>query len=108
MNILVALGLEPLVIEAGPNSRYQPTVAQLERLDPRPDGLIVASPCNPAGTMLDPAELQALAGWCERNGVRLISDEIYHGLHYAAPDRNRGRVQSTARSSSIASPNTSA
>jgi aspartate/methionine/tyrosine aminotransferase len=85
VNILVALGLEPLVIEAGPESRYQPTVAQLERLDPRPDGLIVASPCNPAGTMLDPTELQALATWCDRNFVRLISDEIYHGLHYARP-----------------------
>ena len=85
MNILVALGLEPLIIEAGPESRYQPTVAQLDQFDPRPDGLIVASPCNPAGTMLDPAELQALAGWCDRNGVRLISDEIYHGLHYTRP-----------------------
>ncbi len=85
VNILVALGLEPVVIQAGPHSRYQPTIADLERLDPRPDGLIIASPCNPAGTMLDPAELQALAEWCHAHGVRLISDEIYHGLHYARP-----------------------
>ena len=85
VNILVALGLEPVVIEAGPESRYQPTVAMLEALDPRPEGLIVASPCNPAGTMLDPGELEALAVWCHANGVRLISDEIYHGLHYARP-----------------------
>ncbi len=83
VNILVALGLEPMVIQAGPHGRYQPTIADLERLDPRPDGLIIASPCNPAGTMLDPAELQALAEWCHAHGVRLISDEIYHGLHYA-------------------------
>ena len=54
----------------------------LERLDPPPDGLIVASPCNPAGTMLHPDELAAIAAWCDRTGVRLISDEIYHGLHY--------------------------
>lgn len=85
VNILVAIGLEPVVIQAGPHSRYQPTLADLERLDPRPDGLIIASPCNPAGTMLDPAELQALAEWCHAHGVRLISDEIYHGLHYARP-----------------------
>ena len=85
VNILVALGLEPVVIEAGPESRYQPTVAMLEALDPRPDGLIVASPCNPAGTMLTPAELEMLAGWCHANGVRLVSDEIYHGLHHARP-----------------------
>ena len=85
VNILTALGLVPVVLEAGPEDRYQPTIAMLERLDPPPDGLIVASPCNPAGTMLAPAELQALAAWCDGNGVRLISDEIYHGLHYARP-----------------------
>jgi aspartate/methionine/tyrosine aminotransferase len=63
-------------------TRYQPTVAGLDQLDPRPDGLIVASPCNPAGTMLHRDELAAIARWCHDNGVRLISDEIYHGLHY--------------------------
>lgn len=85
VNILQALGIEPVLIEAGPESRFQPTLALLEALDPRPDGLIVASPCNPAGTMLHPRELADIARWCHRNGVRLISDEIYHGLHYDAP-----------------------
>ena len=85
VNILVALGLEPVIVEAGPETRYQPTPAMLDRLDPPPDGLIVASPCNPAGTMLTPAELKALAEWCTARGVRLVSDEIYHGLHYAHP-----------------------
>ncbi|MGI4953102.1 MAG: pyridoxal phosphate-dependent aminotransferase [Janthinobacterium lividum] len=85
VNILTSLGLQPVVVETGPETRYQPTIAALERLDPLPDGLIVASPCNPAGTMLAPDELQALAAWCDANGVRLISDEIYHGLHYSRP-----------------------
>ena len=84
-NIAAALGLVPVVIETGVETRYQPTVAMLEALDPRPDGLIVASPCNPAGTMLSPGELAAIAQWCHRNGVRLISDEIYHGLEWARP-----------------------
>ncbi len=84
-NIASALGLIPVVIETGMETRYQPTVALLEQLDPRPDGLIVASPCNPAGTMLHPDELAAIAQWCHRNGVRLISDEIYHGLQYGQP-----------------------
>ena len=57
----------------------------LEKLDPPPDGLIVASPCNPAGTMLHPDELAAIAAWCDGAGVRLISDEIYHGLNYDSP-----------------------
>ena len=82
VNILMALGLQPVIVETGPVTRYQPNVALLEALDPVPDGLIVASPCNPAGTMLAPDELAALAAWCDRRGVRLISDEIYHGLHY--------------------------
>ncbi len=84
VNILTALGMVPVVIPAGPETRFQPTPALLDALDPRPDGVIVASPCNPAGTMLHPEELAAIARWCEANGVRLISDEIYHGLNYDA------------------------
>jgi aspartate/methionine/tyrosine aminotransferase len=82
VNILTALGIEPVILQAGPEHRFQPTVAMLEQLDPRPDGLIIASPSNPAGTMLHPDELAGLARWCHSNGVRLISDEIYHGLTY--------------------------
>ena len=85
VNILTALGMEPVMLETGPETRFQPTVALLEAMDPRPDGLIVASPCNPAGTMLSPDELAAIARWCHANGVRLISDEIYHGLTYDQP-----------------------
>ncbi len=86
-NVLVALGCEVVEIETGPETRFQPTVAQLDSLlaegiDLR--GLIVASPANPTGTMLLPAELAALAAWCESHGVQLISDEIYHGIEYAA------------------------
>lgn len=79
-NILTALGMQPVLLPCDATTRFQPTLEMLERLDPRPEGLIVASPCNPAGTMLSPAELQAIARWCHANGVRLISDEIYHGL----------------------------
>lgn len=85
VNILTALGIEPVIIEATAETRFQPSVALLERLDPKPDGLIVASPCNPAGTMLRPDELAAIARWCDAHGVRLISDEIYHGLNYETP-----------------------
>jgi aspartate/methionine/tyrosine aminotransferase len=85
VNILTALGLHPVIVETGPATRYQPTVALLDQLDPAPDGLIVASPCNPAGTMLTPDELAAIAAWCDARGVRLISDEIYHGLQYGRP-----------------------
>jgi len=82
VNILTALGMVPVMLDTGPETRFQPTVAMLDALDPRPAGLIVASPCNPAGTMLAAHELAAIARWCHANGVRLISDEIYHGLTY--------------------------
>ena len=85
VNILTALGIEPVILETGPQTRFQPDVAMLEKLDRKPDGVMVASPCNPAGAMLHPEELAALARWCDANGVRLISDEIYHGLHYDSP-----------------------
>ncbi len=106
VNILTALGMVPLILEAGPETRFQPNVAMLEALDPRPDGLIVASPCNPAGTMLHREELEAIAAWCDRNGVRLISDEIYHGLNYDVPAAAAGTtvVNSFATKGPVASP----
>jgi aspartate/methionine/tyrosine aminotransferase len=83
-NILTALGMEPVLLECGPETRFQPSLAMLEQLDPLPDGLVIASPCNPAGTMLSPEELAAIAAWCHAKGVRLISDEIYHGLSWGS------------------------
>jgi aspartate/methionine/tyrosine aminotransferase len=82
VNILNALGIEPVVLPADAASRFQPTVAMLQKLDPPPQGLIVASPCNPVGSMLHADDFAELAAWCGANGVRLISDEIYHGLTY--------------------------
>jgi aspartate/methionine/tyrosine aminotransferase len=85
VNILRALGMTPVILPADAASRFQPTPALLERLDPPPDGLIVASPGNPTGTMLHPDDFAALAAWCGGHGVRLISDEIYHGLNWSSP-----------------------
>jgi aspartate/methionine/tyrosine aminotransferase len=84
-NVLVALGCEVVEIPCGPETRFQPTVAQLEELHDI-KGLVVASPANPTGTMLLPAELAAIAAWCEERGIQLISDEIYHGIEYAPLD----------------------
>ncbi len=81
-NVLTALGCEVVEIDCGPDTRFQPTVDQLEEVEGPIAGLVVASPANPTGTMLLPDELAALARWCEENGVRLISDEIYHGISY--------------------------
>ena len=96
VNILTALGMQPVILEAGPDTRFQPSIAMLDRLDPPPDGLIIASPCNPAGTMLHPDELAAIAAWCDDAGVRLISDEIYHGLNYEIPIASAASICRTA------------
>lgn len=81
-NILSALGCEVVELPCGPETRYQPTVEMLEALDEPVKGLVVASPANPTGTVLAPAELAALAAHCEATGVQLVSDEIYHGITY--------------------------
>lgn len=83
-NVLTALGCEVVEIPTGPANRFQPSVEQLEAAGDI-KGLVIASPANPTGTMLLPAELAAIAAWCEERGVQLISDEIYHGIEYAAP-----------------------
>jgi aspartate/methionine/tyrosine aminotransferase len=83
-NILPALGCEVVELDCGPQTRYQPTVSQLMEAyyGGGLDGVVVASPANPTGTMITPAELDAIAGWCADHDVRLISDEIYHGIAY--------------------------
>ena len=81
-NILSALGIEPVPIITTGASRYQPSIELLEAVHGPLDGLIVASPSNPTGTMLNASELEALAGYCSTRGIRLISDEIYHGITY--------------------------
>jgi aspartate/methionine/tyrosine aminotransferase len=93
VNILRALGLLPVVLPASAADRFQPTPALLDRLDPPPAGLIVASPGNPTGTMLHPEEFDALARWCASHGVRMISDEIYHGLTWGTPVRTAAAVE---------------
>ncbi|WP_145753113.1 pyridoxal phosphate-dependent aminotransferase [Nitrospirillum amazonense] len=85
-NILKTAGLVPVELPTGPETRFQPTPALLDDLLARGGGpirgLIVASPSNPTGTMLDPAAMAAVGDWCRRHGVWLISDEIYHGIEY--------------------------
>jgi aspartate/methionine/tyrosine aminotransferase len=84
-NILTALDLVPVELPAGPGQRYQMTLDLLRSYAGQLDGLIVASPANPTGTMIAPDELAALARYCRDMGIRFVSDEIYHGIVYGAP-----------------------
>jgi aspartate/methionine/tyrosine aminotransferase len=92
-NILGALGIEPVPIEVGENSRYQPTPERCADAGPL-DGLVIASPANPTGTMIGAADLSRLVAFCRDRQIRLVSDEIYHGITYetqAATARAYGR-----------------
>ena len=82
---LTALHLEPVELACGPAERYQLTAAALAALDPPPAGVIIASPANPTGTIIAPDELAAIARLCAARGIRIISDEIYHGIAYGMP-----------------------
>jgi len=78
-NILSALGFEPVDLLADIEHKFQPTV-ELLRNAGKVAGLILASPSNPTGTTVSEPEMRALAHYCGVHGVRLISDEIYHGI----------------------------
>ena len=81
-NILKSLGITPISILTELKHRFQPTVALLEELEQPIDGLIIASPSNPAGTMIGYQQMQELSNYCKKKEIRLISDEIYHGVNY--------------------------
>jgi aspartate/methionine/tyrosine aminotransferase len=87
-NILTALGIDVVDLPVGAADRYQPTATMLEELvrgGTDVTGLVIASPSNPTGTMIGADELRALVDTCERLDIRLVSDEIYHGITYEQP-----------------------
>lgn len=83
-NILAALGVAPVSLMTTAEHRFQPTPDLIEgaRRDGPIAGLIVASPSNPTGTMLGTRQLRTLVDYCREHDIRLISDEIYHGITY--------------------------
>ena len=81
-NILASLGCQVVELPCGPAERFQPSVEMLDGAHAAAPlaGLVVASPANPTGTMIDRDRLAELAAWCGDHEVRLVSDEIYHGI----------------------------
>lgn len=83
-HILTTLGQRPVTIQTGPATRWMPTADQLAGAIRQEciKGLLIASPANPTGTMLQDGRLAELVRMCRQEGVWFISDEIYHGLTY--------------------------
>src|SRR5665213_1293378 len=84
-HILSALGCEPVMIETSAETRWALSAKALiaEHHKKPLAGVVVASPANPTGTMMDADTLSRLIAVAEAQGIRVISDEIYHGLDYA-------------------------
>jgi aspartate/methionine/tyrosine aminotransferase len=83
-NTLLALDMQPVPIVVGPHTRWAPTPDLLDAAGPL-DGLVVASPSNPTGTVLPADVLAAIVAHCDANDVRLVADEIYHGITFTGP-----------------------
>ena len=81
-NLMLALGIEPVALPSRAEQGWMPALKEMESWDELPDGIIIASPHNPTGVILSEEELAEIGRWCKVNGVRLISDEIYHGLAF--------------------------
>jgi len=84
-NTISALGRTPVEIEAGPDTRFQIAASHIANLREAPAGMIVASPANPTGTMINAQGLADISAIARARGIRIVSDEIYHGLSYVEP-----------------------
>lgn len=83
-NTLKALGLTPVEIATRAETRWALTARQIEEAHAHAPlkGVLIMSPGNPTGSVIEPDVLRSVAETCQRLGIRLISDEIYHGLTY--------------------------
>jgi len=97
-HILTALGCEPVLIDTTGATRWAITVEALIAAHRKKHlhGVLVASPANPTGTMIRGAALAALNAAAEAEGIRFISDEIYHGLDYAFAAESAARFSEHA------------
>ena len=97
-HILKALGCEPVLIETDAATRFAITGDSLRAAHAKKPlaGVLVASPANPTGTMMTPQALADLIRTAEQEGIRVISDEIYHGLDYAMPAETALRLSDNA------------
>ena len=101
-NILLALGCELANIPI--NTEFKLTATELaDEIGRRKKqglksirGLILSSPSNPTGAMLDPEELRELCELCDREDIHFLSDEIYHGISYGKQEATAIQYSSKA------------
>jgi len=82
VNTLKSFGLNIIFIKGKVEHGFQPTLKELKKIKNRVDGIIIASPANPTGSIIEKSEMILIAKWCKENNIKIISDEIYHGIEY--------------------------
>lgn len=95
-NTIKGLHLDPVELRCGHDTRFQLTADLLEAIDPAPQGVILASPSNPTGSIIAPEELSRIVEVCRSRGIRILSDEIYHKLTYGTPTHSILRYDQSA------------
>jgi len=97
-HILTALGCEPVLIDTSAETRWALSAKALIAAHQRAPlkGVVIASPANPTGTMMDADALTRLIAVAEAEGIRVISDEIYHGLDYTFPAETAANISERA------------
>lgn len=81
-HILSAFGIKVELVSVDAATRFNISVDHLKSMAQKPAGVIVASPANPTGSMIEPGVFRELVNYCHDNQIRLISDEIYHGITF--------------------------
>lgn len=80
--IMHSLGIEPVFMPCDASTNYQPTLEMLQNLPEKPAGIVLTSPSNPTGSVIDLAIYKDIIAYCDAENIRVISDEIYHTVLY--------------------------
>jgi aspartate/methionine/tyrosine aminotransferase len=81
-NVIELMGLEFMGLSTSFENNFLPTLEDIQNLDEKPAGIVLVSPNNPSGSIISPEKLKEIIDYCEENNIKVISDEIYHGLIY--------------------------
>jgi aspartate/methionine/tyrosine aminotransferase len=84
-NFVRQAGGRTATVDLRAENGFQPEIADFEaQFGPDTQGLLVNSPANPTGAVMDAESIEGLVDLAERTDTRLIADEIYHGLDFDA------------------------
>ncbi len=81
-NIIKALGLKPYIINTKFRKGFQLEKEEVKKIPSYVKGIIIESPSNPTGAVIDNINLGEILDICKKKKLKVIADEIYHGISY--------------------------